>query len=93
MAAAFLASLLYSWLFVELHLFASAALQVVFIAASVWGWFSWGEEGVLAPSRLTLAARLRVSVGVVVLSVLVAPALRSIGGSAIWAMPSCWWGQ
>lgn len=81
---AFLASLLYGWLFVELQLFASAALQVVFMAASVWGWFSWGKEGVLAPSRLTLAGRLRVSVGVVVLSILVAPALRSIGGSAIW---------
>ena len=80
----FLSSLLYCWLFVELHLFASAALQMVFMATAVWGWFSWGKEGALVPSRLTLAGRLRVSVGVVVASVLMAPALRSIGGSAVW---------
>lgn len=80
----FLSSLLYCWLFVELHLFASAALQVVFMATSIWGWISWGKEGALVPRRLTLAGRLCVSAGVVVLSVLAAPALRSIGGSAVW---------
>lgn len=80
----FLSSLLYCWLFMELHLFASAALQMVFMATAVWGWFSWGKEGALVPSRLTLAGRLRGAVGVVVVSVLMAPALRSIGGSAVW---------
>lgn len=79
-----LSSLLYGWLFVELHLFASAALQVIFMATSAWGWFSWGKEGALVPRRLTRAGRLRVSVGVVVLSALLAPALLSIGGSAVW---------
>ncbi len=37
----FLSSLLYGWLFVQFDLFASAAMQLIFMAAAVWGWFSW----------------------------------------------------
>lgn len=80
----FLASLLYCWLFVEFNLFASAALQVFFMVTAVWGWFAWGKEGVLAPSRLTLAGRIRAAVGVAVLSALLASLLGSIGGAASW---------
>ncbi|MFM8598347.1 MAG: nicotinamide riboside transporter PnuC [Mycobacterium sp.] len=80
----FLSSLLYGWLFVEFHLFASAAMQLIFMVAAVWGWFSWGAEGVAAPGRLTPALRLRGAVGVVVLWALLAPLLQSIGGAATW---------
>lgn len=81
---AFLSSLLYCWLFVDVTLFASAALQVVFMLASVWGWFSWGREGVVAPSRLTLAGRIRGAVGILVLGALVAPLLQSMDDAATW---------
>ena len=80
----FLSSLLYGWLFVEFHLFASAAMQLIFMVAAVWGWFSWGAEGVAAPGRLTPALRLRGAVGVLVLWALLAPLLQSIGGAATW---------
>ena len=80
----FLSSLLYGWLFVEVDLFASAAMQLIFMVAAIWGWFSWGREGVLIPSRLTPAGRIRVVIGVVVLWALVAPLLQSIGGAATW---------
>ena len=77
-------SLLYGWLFVEFNLYASAAMQLIFIVAAIWGWFSWGREGVRVPGRLTQAHRLIGAVGVVVLWALVAPLLRSIGGAASW---------
>lgn len=80
----FLSSLLYGWLFVEFDLFASATMQLIFMAAAVWGWFSWGREGVRVPSRLTPAGRLRGAVGVVAGWVLLAPLLQSIGGVATW---------
>ena len=33
----FLSSLLYGWLFTEVDLFASAATQLIFMAAAIWG--------------------------------------------------------
>jgi len=80
----FLSSLLYSWLFVEFHLFASAAMQLIFMAAAVWGWFSWGREGARVPGRLDTALRVRGIVGVLGLWVLLAPLLQRIGGAATW---------
>ncbi len=80
----FLSSLLYGWLFVEFDLFASSAMQLIFMAAAVWGWFSWGREGAASPTRLTTAARIGGTAGVLALWVLLAPLLRSIGGAASW---------
>jgi nicotinamide mononucleotide transporter len=40
-----LSSALYGWLFFDFQLYASALLQIVFIAASIWGWFGWGPSG------------------------------------------------
>ena len=80
----FISSLLYGWLFVQFHLFASAAMQLIFMAAAVWGWFSWGREGARTPGRLTAAMRMRGAVGVVILWALAVPLLQSIGGAATW---------
>lgn len=80
----FVSSLLYGWLFLRFDLFASAAMQLIFMAAAVWGWFSWGREGAEAPTRLTTTMRLRGGIAVVVLWALLAPFLRSIGGAATW---------
>ena len=80
----FVSSLLYGWLFVEFHLFASAAMQLIFMAAAIWGWFSWGEEGARTPGSLAPAMRLRGLIGIVVLWALAVPLLQSIGGAATW---------
>ena len=80
----FLSSVLYGWLFVEFNLFASAAMQLIFMAAAIWGWFSWGKEGVRTPGLLTSAGRIRGAVAFVVLWALIAPLLKSIGGAATW---------
>lgn len=80
----FLSSLLYGWLFVHLHLFASAAMQLIFIAAAVWGWFAWGRDGVREPGRLTMTHRAGGVVGIAILWALVVPLLRGLGGAATW---------
>lgn len=80
----FVSSLLYGWLFVEFHLYASAAMQLIFMAAAIWGWFSWGKEGARVPGRLTTAMRLRGAIGALALWALAAPLLQSIGGAASW---------
>jgi nicotinamide mononucleotide transporter len=38
---AIVGSALYAWLFVVHRIYAEAALQVVFIASSLWGWWQW----------------------------------------------------
>lgn len=78
----FLSSLLYGWLFVGFHLFASASMQLIFMAAAIWGWFSWGREGVRVPMRLSLPQRAGGALAVLALWALLAPLLQSIGGAA-----------
>ena len=80
----FASSLLYGWLFVGFNLFASAAMQLIFMAAAVWGWFSWGREGVRLPGRLSPAARVAGVVAILSLWALLAPLLQRIGGAASW---------
>ena len=80
----FVSSLLYGWLFVQFDLFASAAMQSIFMVAAIWGWFSWGRDGVRVPGRLTPAWRITGAGGVIVLWALLAPLLQSIGGVATW---------
>lgn len=61
-----LSSALYGWLFFEWQLYASALLQLVFIAAAIWGWVGWGASGATSRSlnwkkrALTLAAGLAI---------------------------------
>ncbi len=80
----FVSSLLYGWLFVQFDLFASAAMQSIFMVAAIWGWFSWGRDGARVPGRLTPAWRITGAGGVIVLWALLAPLLQSIGGVATW---------
>jgi nicotinamide mononucleotide transporter len=80
----FLSSLLYGWLFLEIHLYALAAAQLIFMGAAVWGWFTWGQEGVQAPSNLTPQFRIAGGLGTLALTALIVPILKSIGGAAPW---------
>lgn len=77
-------SLLYAWLFFEYDLYASAALQFVFIAAAIWGWFGWGPTGA-KPRTATAKQRIIVLLLAIAAWVALAPALSSIGAAATWA--------
>lgn len=78
-----LSSAFYGWLFYEWQLFASAVLQIVFIAAAIWGWFGWGPKG--AQSRV---ANIKLRIGIATAGALVvlvlAPWFASIGAAATW---------
>lgn len=80
----FVSSLLYGWLFWQWDLPASAGMQGIFLVAAVWGWFTWGREGVRVPGRLTLRTRMVGGAAVLVAWLALAPALQAIGGVATW---------
>ena len=74
-------SALYGWLFYNWDLYASALLQIVFIAAAVWGWFGWGPKG--AESRtLSWSSRAVIVAGGLVAWYLITPVLISWGAAA-----------
>lgn len=74
-------SALYGWLFYEWELYASALLQLVFIAAAVWGWFGWGPKG--AQSRvLSNRDRGLITAGGLIVWLLITPVLISWGAAA-----------
>jgi nicotinamide mononucleotide transporter len=78
-----LSSALYGWLFYEWQLFASAVLQIVFIAAAIWGWIGWGPSG--AQSRVaTNNNRIVVSLIGTGAVLVLAPWFASIGAAATW---------
>jgi nicotinamide mononucleotide transporter len=80
----FASSLLYGWLFIQWDLPASAGMQVIFLVAAVWGWFTWGAAGVREPGKLTGRQRILGGSVVVVAWLALAPLLQAIGGVATW---------
>jgi nicotinamide mononucleotide transporter len=79
----FLSGALYAWLFVEFDLLASGALQLIFMAAAIWGWFGWGPEGA-SPRQLSSARRGQIGAIALLSWIALAPALKAIGGAATW---------
>ena len=78
-----LSSALYAWLFVQWNLYASAILQVVFIAAAIWGWLGWGPKGA-EPRNGTKKQYLQIAIGGTICWVALAPLLASWGAAATW---------
>lgn len=78
----FASAALYSWLFVEFDLLASALLQGIFMVAAVWGWFTWGRAGVTESKTLTPRWRFLLAMGCVAAWLVLTPTLSSIGAAA-----------
>ena len=79
-----LSSALYAIFFYQAELFASAALQIVFIAAAIWGWFGWGPSGAV-PSALSPKHRAMWATGLVLSFIALTPLLQNMGASATWS--------
>ena len=79
-----LSSALYMGFFYQVDLFASAALQIVFIIAAVWGWRDWAPTGAV-PGYLSNRHRLYWAGATVVSVSLLTPVLSSIGAAATWS--------
>jgi nicotinamide mononucleotide transporter len=79
-----LSSALYAIFFYQADLFASAALQIVFIAAAAWGWFGWGPSGAM-PSALSTKHRTYWAAGLIISFLALTPLLQSAGAAATWS--------
>ena len=79
----FLSSALYAWLLWEYALYGTAALQLVFLAAAIWGWFGWGPKSIV-PSTVSNRTRLILLIGSLAAWLALVPVLAAIGDPAPW---------
>jgi nicotinamide mononucleotide transporter len=79
-----LSSGLYGVFFYQVDLFASAALQIVFIIAAIFGWFGWAPTGAV-PGNLSNRNRLYLSLVTFFSVALLSPVLSNIGAAATWS--------
>ena len=76
-------SALYGVFFYQVDLFASATLQVLFIAAAVYGWFGWAPTGAV-PGYTSARNRRIIAVGTILTVAVLSPILSDIGAAATW---------
>jgi len=79
-----LSSALYGVFFLDAKFYASAALQIVFIVAAIWGWFGWGPDGA-KPGPLTKIDRAKWLAGLIIGCAIATPLLSAIGAAATWS--------
>ena len=78
-----LSSSLYGVFFYQVDLFASAILQIIFIAAAIYGWFGWAPTGAV-PGTISTRNRLTIAIGTLVSVAALSPVLENIGAAATW---------
>ena len=78
-----LGSVLYGVFFLQYELYASAALQLVFIAAAIVGWFGWEPTGA-KPGPLKNKYRIYVIAAIVLATLALGPVLKSIGAASTY---------
>jgi nicotinamide mononucleotide transporter len=78
-----LSSSLYGVFFYQVDLFASAMLQIVFIAAAIYGWFGWAPTGAV-PGTISTRNRITIAIGTLVSVAVLSPVLADIGAAATW---------
>jgi nicotinamide mononucleotide transporter len=79
-----LSAILYGILFLQWELFASAALQIVFIIAAIFGWFGWEPSGA-KPGPLKNKYRIAVFIAIILATLALAPILKSWGAASTYA--------
>ena len=79
-----LSSALYMIFFYQVDLFASAALQIVFIVAAIWGWRDWAPTGA-APGYLNNRHRVFIGAGTLSAVSVLSPLLSRAGAAATWS--------
>jgi nicotinamide mononucleotide transporter len=78
-----LGSVLYGVFFLQYELYASAALQLVFIAAAIVGWFGWEPTGA-KPGPLKNKYRIYIIAAIVLATLALGPVLKSIGAASTY---------
>ena len=78
-----LSSLLYGIFFLQFKLYASAALQIVFIIAALVGWYGWEPSGA-KPGPFTNKYRLYTLIAIIAATLALAPVLKAIGAASTY---------
>ena len=78
-----LSSVLYGIFFLQYKLYASAALQLVFIAAAVAGWYGWEPSGA-KPGPFKNKYRIYTLIAIIVATLALAPVLKAIGAASTY---------
>ena len=78
-----LSSALYGVFFLQYDLYASAALQIVFIVAAILGWFGWEPTGA-KPGPLANKNRIVIVVAIFLATLALAPVLKSLGAASTY---------
>jgi len=78
-----LSSVFYGIFFYQVELYASAALQIIFVIAAVYGWFGWAPTGAV-PGNVSNRGRLYIAIATLVSVAFLSPLLSSIGAAATW---------
>jgi nicotinamide mononucleotide transporter len=78
-----ISSALYGVLFIQWELFASAALQIIFIIAAVMGWFGWEPSGA-RPGAIKNKQRVLILIAITLATLALAPILKSMGAASTY---------
>jgi nicotinamide mononucleotide transporter len=78
-----LSSSLYGVFFYQVDLFASAILQIIFIAAAIYGWFGWAPTGAV-PGAISTRNRIRIAIATLVSVSVLSPVLAGVNAAATW---------
>ena len=78
-----LSSALYGIFFLQFDLYASAALQIIFIIAAILGWHGWEPTGA-KPGPVTNKYRIAIIASILVATLALAPVLKSIGAASTY---------
>ena len=78
-----LSSSLYGVFFYQVDLFASAMLQIVFIAAAIYGWFGWAPTGAV-PGTISTRNRIRIAIATLASVSVLSPVLAGVNAAATW---------
>ena len=78
-----LSSALYGIFFLQFDLYASAALQIIFIIAAILGWYGWEPTGA-KPGPVTSKYRIAIIASILVSTLVLAPVLKSIGAASTY---------
>jgi nicotinamide mononucleotide transporter len=78
-----LSSVLYGIFFLQYKLYASAALQLVFIAAAIAGWYGWEPTGA-RPGPIKNKYRVYTIAAILLATLVLGPVLKSLGAASTY---------
>lgn len=76
-------SVLYGIFFLQYKLYASAALQIVFVVAAVIGWYGWGPTGA-KPGPVKNSHRSYILAGILISTLALGPLLKYMGAASTY---------